>query len=107
MLTVVMLLLLPTVLCLSIFRLVQVPRDLLAGRRRIARRPSVLVLGIVWSALACHTSLILYTAARAIASPPTTLHALFSIASMAVAYPFVYLAFEWIIYYIIEPAAPA
>ena len=72
MLTIVMLLLLPAVLGLSIFRLVQVPRDLLAGRRRIPRRSAALVLGIVWSALACHTGLILYTAAKAIASPPTT-----------------------------------
>ena len=63
---------LPAVLGLSIFRLVQVPRDLLAGRRRIPRRSAALVLGIVWSALACHTGLILYTAAKAIASPPTT-----------------------------------
>jgi hypothetical protein len=107
MLTVVMLLLLPAVLCLSIFRLVQLPRDLLAGRRRLHRRSAALMLGIIWIALALYTGLVLFTAARAIASPPATMRALFSLASVAAAYPFVYLAFEWISYYLIAPVEPA
>ena len=110
MLTVVMLLLLPVVLCLSIVRLALVPRDLLAGRRRINPRWPViaaLALGIVYLALLCQSGLVLYTLAKAIASPPRGLQELFSLASVGAAYPFVYLAFEWVGYYSIAPGVAA
>lgn len=110
MFTVVMLLLLPTVLCLSVVRLVQLPRDLLAGRRRINPRWPViaaLALGIVYLALMFQSGLVLYTLARAIASPPRRLQEVFSLASVGAAYPFVYLAFEWVGYYSIAPGQAA
>lgn len=110
MVTVVMLLLLPAVLGMSVFRSIQIPRGLLSRRLRINPRPlwaAALGFGATYCALLVHTILVLYTAAKAIMSPPTTFVELLSVASVAVAYPLVYLAFEWVLFHSVKPIEPA
>ena len=107
MLTIVALTFLPVVLSMSIYRIYQVPRGLLFGRLRICpRKPLIaaLGLGVTYCALVVYTVFVLYTAARAFWTPPKTIHELISVASVGVAYPFVYLAFEWLLYYCIKPS---
>lgn len=110
MLTAVMLLLLPAVLGLSMMRLVRLPRDLWAGRAMISprRRPlCALAFGVLYCALAIYTMLVLCALARALWTPPRTIHELFAAAFVAVAYPLVYLAFEWVLYYSVKPVPRA
>ena len=59
------------------------------------------------SALAICTGLILLAAARLLRTPPRTIHDLFAAALFAVAYPLVYLAFEWVLYYSVKPVSRA
>jgi hypothetical protein len=110
MITVVMLLMLPAVLGMSAFRLVQLPRDLWARRTRI--NPSrkwlcAFALGVVYCALATQTTLVLIAVARALWAPPKTVQDLFAAAIVAVGYPLVYLAFEWVLYYTVKPVPQA
>lgn len=110
MLTIVLLLVLPAVLGMSAWRLVQVPRDLLAHRRRVNARRSLLcalAFGVMYRALAVYTILVLITAARALWMPPQTVHELFAVAYVGAAYPLVYLGFEWVLYYSVKPLAQA
>ena len=110
MLTAVMLLLLPAVLGMSIFRIVQIPQGLLSRRLRINPRAlcvAALGFGITYCALLGCTILVLYTAAKAMMSPPRTIQELLSVASVAAAYPFVYLAFEWVLYHSVKPTERA
>jgi len=98
-------LLLPAVLGMSVMRLVQLPRDLWAGRAMInpRRRPlRALAFGVLCCALATHTILVLCAVARAVWTPPRTIHELFAAAFVTVAYPLVYLAFEWVLYYSVK-----
>ena len=109
MLTVVLLLLLPAVLALSVYRLVQLPRDLCARRATInlRRKPLwVLTLGAAYSALAGQTGFVLFTATRAAWAPPKTMAEFLAAASGAAVYPLVYLAFEWVLYYSVRMADP-
>lgn len=108
MLTIVLLLLLPAVLGLSVFRLYQLPRDLRAQALRLNPNNTVLfawVLGIIYAVLAAYTAFVLFTAARALWAPPETIQELFSLAYVGAAYPLVCLGFEWILYYTVEPAS--
>ena len=110
MLTVVTLLLLPAVLGMAIFRICQLPRGLFSRRQHIRpRKPLIaaLGLGLSYSALLVYTVFVLNTAARAVWTPPKTIQELFGVASVGVAYPFVYLAFEWLLHYCIKPGARA
>ena len=110
MLTVVLLLLLPAVFSLSVFRLYQLPRDLRARAVRLNPRNKPLAtlgFGIIYAVLAGYTFFVLFTAARAVWSPPKTIQELFSIAYVGAAYPLVCLAFEWILYYTVKPNADA
>lgn len=106
MLTVVLLLLLPAVLGMSVFRLVQLPRDLLARRTRInpkRRLLSAFAFIAVYIVLTGHTVLLLIALARLIRSPPQTIGDLFPAASVGAVYPLAYLAFEWVVYYSVKP----
>jgi hypothetical protein len=106
MLTAVLLLLLPVVLGMSVMRVVQLPRDLWAGRARINPRRRwlcALAFGVLYGALALYTMWVLWAVARALWTPPRTIQDLFAAAFFAVAYPLVYLAFEWALYYSVEP----
>lgn len=110
MLTIVLLLLLPAVLGMSVMRLVQLPRDLWARRARLnsrRRRLCALAFGVVYCALAAYTTLILFAALRAVWVPPETIHDLFAAAAVGAGYLFVYLAFEWVVYYSVKPVAGA
>jgi hypothetical protein len=106
MLTAVLLLMLPVVLGLSVMRVVQLPRDLWAGRARINPRRRLLcamAFGVLYCALAAYTIVVLLAVARAVWTPPKTIQDLFAAAIVAVAYPLVYLAFEWVLYYSVKP----
>jgi hypothetical protein len=110
MLTAVALLMLPVVLGLSVMRLVRLPRDLWAGRAMINPRRRLLCalgFGVLYCALAIYTLVVLLAAARALWAPPRTIHEVFAVAVVAVAYPLVYLAFEWVLYYSVKPASRA
>jgi hypothetical protein len=109
MLTVVMLLLLPAVLGLSMMRGVQVPRGLLSGRLRInSRAPCLAALG--FGAIDCsrliQSLLVPCTAAKTIISRPRRVLEFLSVSSFAVAYPFVYLVFEWVQCHTFKPLEP-
>lgn len=110
MLTIVLLLLLPAVLGMSAFRLVQLPRDLLAHRKGIHARHRLLcwlAFGVTYGALAAYTILVLFTAARALWMPPETMHEFFAVAYVGAGYPLVNLGFEWVLYYSVKPVAQA
>ena len=110
MLTIVLLLLLPAVLGMSVWRLVQLPRDLMVHRRALDTRRRLLCalgLGIMYCALAIYTLLVLMSAARALWIPPKTVHELLAVAYVGAGYPFVYLGFEWVLYYAVKPGAQA
>ncbi len=85
MLTVVLLLMLPVLLCLSALRLLQLPRDLRAHRARInPRRPllSTLAFGVVYVALTAYTVLVLLAVARAFWTPSEAIHDLWAAATV-------------------------
>jgi len=108
MVTAVLLLLLPAVFSLSVFRLYQLPRDLRARAVRVNSHHKLLfalVLGIIYAVLAAYTIFVLFTAARAIWTPPKTIQEFFSIAYVGAAYPLICLVFEWILYYAVTPKA--
>lgn len=110
MLTIVMLLLLPAVLGMAVFRSFQIPRDLLSRRLCINPRAwwlSAIGFGTSYCSLLAYTALVLYTAATTLLNPPRTIQDLFSVASVAVAYPFVYLGFEWLLYHCVKPGERA
>ena len=105
MVTAVLLLLLPAVFSLSVFRLYQLPRDLRARTVRLNPRSkliSALVFGIIYMALAAYTAFVLFTTARAIWAPPKTIQDFFSLAYVGAAYPLICLGFEWILYYTVK-----
>lgn len=67
MLTIVTLLLLPAVLCMSIFSVFQLPQTFLSGGLRLnrrRRRTAAVVLAATYCALTAYTVLVLYTAGR-------------------------------------------
>lgn len=102
MLTIVTLLLLPAVLCMSIFRVLQLPQTFLSGGLRLnlrRRRTAAVALAVTYCALTAYTALVLYTVGRSIRVPPETLEALLSAAAVGVAYPFVWLVFEWVLFH--------
>ena len=110
MLTLVLLLMLPAVLGMSVMRVVTLPRDLWVGRARINPRRRLLcalAFGVVYCALAIYTIVVLLAVARSLWTPPKTIQDLFAVAFVAVAYPLVYLAFEWVLYYSVKPEAAA
>jgi len=111
MLTAVLLLLLPGVLGMSVFRLVQLPRDLQAGRALIDPRCPLLcalAFGVAYIALAGYTVLVVLAVARALWTPPQTIHELLAAAAVGAGYPFFfYLGFEWVLYHSVKPLARA
>ena len=51
--------------------------------------------------------LVLLTAVRVLWMPPKTVHELIAAAYVVAGYPFVYLGFEWVLYYSVKPVAAA
>jgi hypothetical protein len=110
MLTVVLLLLLPVVLGMSLMRVFLLPRDLWTGRARINPRRKALcafAFGIMYCALAIYTVLVLCALARAFWTPPRTIYDFFAAAFVALAYPPMYVAFEWVLYYSVKSVPQA
>ena len=108
MLTIVTLLLLPAVLCMSIYRVLQLPQTFLSGGLKFnPRRPRTAAVGLgsTYSALTAYTAFVLYTAGRTIWNPPKTLEEIFSVATVGIAYPFIWLVFEWVLFHSIERSA--
>ena len=106
MITAVALLFFPAVFAMSLFRLYQLPRDLLARTRWLHPQHKVaacIASGITYLALTGYTALLLYTLIKAVTSPPRTLAEIFQSAAVVVGYPVVYLAYEWVYYYAILP----
>jgi hypothetical protein len=106
MITAVALLFFPAIFGMSLFRLYQLPRALLAGSKWLHPGHRVLAglsSGTTYLALATYTALVLYTLAAAVASPPETLSELLAAASVVAGYPFVYVAYEWVYFYAIGP----
>lgn len=106
MITAVALFFFPFVLALSLFRLYQLPRDLLARTRWLNPRHPLaagLASGSTYLALAATTALLLYTVVVAVASPPRTLNDALQLAAVFGGYPFVCLAYEWVYFYAILP----
>ena len=102
---------LPAVLGLSVMRLVRLPRDLWAGRAMISprRRPlCALAFGVLYCALGdLHDAGAVRRWRAHCGHRPRTIHELFAAAFVAVAYPLVYLAFEWVLYYSVKPVPRA
>ena len=106
MITVVALLFFPVVLAISLFRLFQLPRDLIARTRWLHPQHKLaagFALGTAYLALAGYTTLLLYTLAVAFATPPRTLNGVLQVAAVFGGYPLVCLVFEWVYYYAILP----
>ena len=110
MITWVLLLLLPWVLVMCLYRLVQIPRDLLARRLRLQpRRPllAATALVIAYSLAAVCTARVLWVLVRAIGYPPTMLAEVFDIGRTLLALPLGYLCFEWTLYHCVKAVAQA
>ena len=110
MITWVLLLLLPWVLVMCLYRLVQIPRDLLAHRLRLQPRRRLLAataLVLAYSLAVVCTARVLWVLARAISDPPTMLAEVFDIGRSLVALPLVYLCFEWTLYHCVKAVVQA
>ena len=108
MITWVLLLLLPWVLVMSLYRLIQIPRDLLARRLRLQPRRRLLAataLVLAYSLAVVCTARVLWVLARAIGDPPTMLVEVFDIGRTLVALPLAYLCFEWTLYHCVKAVA--
>ncbi len=106
MITAVALLFFPVLLALSLFRLYQLPRDLLARTRWLHPLHPLaagLASGATYLALAVYTALLLYTLVAAVASPPRSLSDALQLAAVFGGYPFVCLTYEWVYFYAILP----
>jgi hypothetical protein len=106
MLTLVLLLFLPAVLALSLYRLVQLPRDLIAGRKWLnpkRRATSACASLLVYGALGAYTACVLAALAGLILRVPRGLDAILSAASLLAGYPFIYLAYGWVCHYAFDP----
>ena len=110
MITWVLLLLLPWVLVMCLYRLIQIPRDLLARRLRLQPRRRLLAataLVLAYSLAAVCTARVLWVLARAIGYPPPMLAEVFDIGRTLLALPLGYLCFEWTLYHCVKPVSQA
>ena len=106
MITAVALLFFPAILAMSLYRIYQLPRDLLCGTRWLNPQHKVvaaLASGASYLALGAYTSLLLYTLVGVVASPPQTVNEVLATAPVVVGYPLVYLAYEWVCFYAVAP----
>ena len=106
MITVVALLFFPFVLAMSVYRLYQLPRDILAGRKwfnRGHRAVAVLASSTTYVSLGFYTATILVTLVGMINRLPETIGEAISAASIFIGYPLVYLVYEWVYHYALDP----
>ena len=106
MITVVALFFFPCVLVMSVYRLYQLPRDILAKRKwfnRGHRAVAVLASSTTYIALGLYTATILVTLVGMLSRLPETIGEAVSAASLLIGYPLVYLAYEWVYHYALDP----
>ncbi len=104
--TVVALLFFPGILAMSLYRLFQTPRDLLARKKWFNpnhRALSMLAACTTYLALGIYTATILMGLVGMLIRVPKTIGELLAAASVLVVYPFVYLIFEWVHHYAMDP----
>jgi hypothetical protein len=105
-LTLVALLFFPAVLAMSLYRMVQLPRDMAKGRKWLNpkhRLAAALSAGTAYAALLACTVQLLFTLAAAVMRPPQSIAEWLSAASVLIGYAFVYLAYEWTYHYALDP----
>ena len=110
MLTVVMLLFLPAVLAMSIWRAYALPHGLVTRRLRfnpkhpVAARTAV---ALVYVALFVNTLAVVHAAVSIVWRSISSFDALIARLLPAAVYPLVYLAFEWVLYYAVKSSPAA
>jgi len=110
MLTVVMLLFLPAVLAMSVWRAFAVPRGLVTQRLRFNPKHPVAArtaLALVYVTLFLNTLAVVHAAASMVWHSISSFDALISRLSPVAVYPLVYLAFEWVLYYAVKSSPAA
>jgi hypothetical protein len=106
MITVVALLFFPVVLAMSVYRLYQLPRDILAGTKwfnRGHRAVAVLASSTTYVTLGLYTAILLVTLVGVLSRLPETIGEAIAAASMLIGYPLVYLVYEWVYHYALDP----
>jgi hypothetical protein len=108
MITVVILLFLPTLLALTAWRAWTLPRLLHSGQRRVdPRHPwrAAVTLGLAAMALLAGTAWLLVAALQALPLSPVTLQALLTLVRPMLVFPLLCLVFEWVLFYALERPA--
>lgn len=106
MITLVAILFFPVILALSIYRLFQLPRDILARKKWVNPEHwwiALLSAGAAYIALGLYTVTVLAGLVVLLIRVPKTISELFAAASVLVGYPVVYLVFEWVHHYALDP----
>ena len=106
MLTVIALLFFPVIFLMSLYRLYQLPCDLLAHRKWLNPKQRVVyAFGsfFAYAALGAYTGYVIATLAALIFLTPGTIGDFLSTASALVGYPFVYVTYEWVYFYAFNP----
>lgn len=106
MITVVMLLFFPAIFTMSVYRLYQLPKDVLAGRKWLNPKNRLaygLSSAIAYLALAAYTVLVIDVIGGFLIQSPKTLNGLFTVSSALATYTLVYLAYEWLYHYAFDP----
>lgn len=106
MLTIVALLFFPFILALSLYRLFQLPRDLLAGRKWLNRShplAAAIASAATYLALAGWTGMVPFSLAQVAFRSPQTFAELAARATVVIGYPFVYLLYAWTYHYALDP----
>lgn len=106
MITFVAILFLPAVFVMSIYRLYQLPRDVLAGEKWLNsehRLVYCLASASTYLVLGAYTMYLVYAAVNVVAAWPVSLNKLLGLASVVVGFPFAYVAYEWVYFYAIAP----
>jgi hypothetical protein len=108
MITVVMLLFLPTLLALTAWRVWTLPQLLHSGKRRVDRRHpwrAAVALGLAAMALLAGTTWLLVAALQALLLSSTVVQALLILVRPVLVFPLSCLVFEWVLFYALERPA--
>jgi hypothetical protein len=108
MITVVILLFLPTLLALTAWRAWTLPQSLYGGQRRLdPRHPwrAAASLGLAAMALIAGTSWLLIAALQALLFSSTFVEAILTLVRPVLVFPLSCLVFEWVLFYALERPA--
>jgi len=103
-------LIVPFVFLLAVYRLVQIPAHLMAGKLQVpAHRRALLSVasGAAYLLLLVSTLALSVALVHALFFAPDRTSALLSLLGYALAYPFAYLAAAWTFFYGLKPSAAA